>query len=776
MTQIIINTPSANNSFVSKQNELQTVVLGDCFNSFVDSQKIGFQKPNGSIKKKGLTAEGAINLRTETIDILAHCNPHNAPENIETTHLVVGYVQSGKTMSFTALTALAKDNGYRIVIYLAGSKNNLLEQTASRLESDLIKNLPTLKGCFKIHQSATINDANNIAGHIKLSTKPIILIPILKHYLHINKLAKLFTNDTLKHLLKSETVLIVDDEADQASLNSFGRKNSKKQLEKDEEFLSSTYAAILHLRSNLPGNSYIQYTATPQANILISMNDLLSPKSHTLLTPGEDYIGGKLFFGKGENHDLFNGALIVDIPEKDVFHKKRNPLKECPRSLKDALMLHILAVAIVVKFLKVEGIDYLSMMVHVDNMKMWNRKFKDWIDTLLNDWSTYLDKPNGHDDKEDLLDDFRRLFPQAIQFYPTDCNISFDKIKEFIPDIINDKKVYLINSDSEAQTNVEWDKYCMHILVGAEMLNRGFTVEKLATTYMPRYSVSATNADTIQQRCRFFGYKRDYIRSCRVFLPSASIINYIEYVDHEEELRSMLSSCDTLEQAERKLMLSSRLKPTRSNVLPITVVNSQLKGINSFNSFDAIAIKHNNELVSQFLKTFAANLNDISLGGTSALNSHRGFKLPISDAIEFLSAFQFKNPIDAMRKAATIRYLRFLNERKDNPLDFVYFIQMSYKGEIDSKLRTRSLDVSKGKLSKNTTLLQGRSTLYEGDSKMVGNDSITIQLHHIKFDNNLPLGYPREGYTLAINYPTTLATSYIASQGVEYEDDDDEDE
>ena len=70
----------------------EDVQLGKCFESFVDRQK-----------SKGITAQGVANLREETMDILAHCNPHDAIGNDETTHLVVGYVQSGKTMSFTGL-------------------------------------------------------------------------------------------------------------------------------------------------------------------------------------------------------------------------------------------------------------------------------------------------------------------------------------------------------------------------------------------------------------------------------------------------------------------------------------------------------------------------------------------------------------------------------------------------------------------------------------------------------------------------------------------------
>lgn len=763
MQQIIINQVNeGNQASRTEASALQSVSGGRFFNSFVESQRIGYTKPDGTSRKKGITAEGAANLRAETIQILNHCNPHDAVSNPETTHLVIGYVQSGKTMSFTGLTALALDNGYRVVVYLAGTKLNLLEQTANRLEKDLVKANSGNRDFFRIHKDPSVSDANNIISHLKLSTKPIILIPVLKHYEHINRLTDIFKTTAFTNLMENETVLIIDDEADQASLNSFGRKNSKND-DQDEDKVSSTYAAILKLRSTLPGNTYIQYTATPQANILISMQDLLSPKSHTILTPGEGYIGGKLFFGKGPHNDLFNGGLILDIPADQVFHKKKLPLKQMPKSLSDALIFHIIAVAIVVKYLKVEDVNFLSMMVHVDNEKKWNKTFKDWIEKAIKNWSLAFDKPDGHEDKEDLLRRFREIYPLAVRFYSDEDGISFDAIKPFFADIINDTKVYLVNTDKEAETNIEWDKYTLHVLVGAEMLNRGFTVENLATTYMPRYSLSATNADTIQQRCRFFGYKQDYIKSCRVFLPQQSIVHYIDYVEHEEELRQTLGSCDTLEAAERKLLLSDKLRPTRLNVLPINVVKQKFNGISSMRAYDSkTTIDNNDRVVAEFLHSHSANLGEIVMGGDDLSNKHRGFRLPIDDAIRFLSDFQFRNPSDAMRKAATIRYIRYLSNIEDKPLQFVYFMQMAYQME-DSPdgLRKRPLDMERNQLS--TSLFQGRSNGYDGDGAMVGQDSITIQLHHIQFKNErLPLGFPRKAYTLAINYPPQLQVVYYA--------------
>ena len=759
----IIQDPASSNGGIHHGRILNSnIVAGDYFNGFIEQRK----------GKGIITDQGAVNLRDETVDILAHCNPHDAVTNDETTHLVVGYVQSGKTMSFTALTALAHDNDYRVVVYLAGTKINLINQTSERLEKDLIQVNTKNNRAYKIHRDPTPAETEDIVGHLCMSDKPTLLIPILKHYEHIHHLTEIFKNDDFKQAMHNETVLIIDDEADQASLNSYGRVNSKKK-ENDEDKVSATYDAILKMRAVLPGNTYIQYTATPQANILISMSDILSPQSHTLLTPGEGYIGGKLYFGMGPNHDLFNGGLINTIPEEEVFHNKRNKLKKAPKSLKDALMLHILAVAIVVKWMEVDNVGYLSMMVHPDVSKANNATFKRWIESDLKQWRKAISKPDGHEDKEDLIASFRNLFPLAIEYYDISERPSFEQIAPFIQDILNDKKVYLINSDKDADKKIDWDKYSMHILVGAEMLNRGFTVEKLATTYMPRYTLGAANADTIQQRCRFFGYKKSYIKSCRVFLPESSVSNYHEYIEHEEELRKTLASCDSLDQAERQILLSPRLKPTRANVLPISVVQTKLNGCQPMQAFESKqTIIHNDIVVNDFLVKHHNDFN-IAYTYTTKDRTHRGMRFPVEEAIQFLNDFRFKNFPDASRKSASIRYLRYLASLEDSPISDVLFVQMAW----DSDPRERNFDFENKRFASNTILFAGPSsstdsTNYPGDRKIVDDKTITIQLHHIKFKGYIELDFPRTAYTLAINYPEDLATNYCSNQSTNQEDDD----
>ena len=84
---------------------------------------------------------------------------------------------------------------------------------------------------------------------------------------------------------------------------------------------------------------------------------------------------------------------------------------------------------------------------------------------------------------------------------------------------------------------------------------------------MPRHSIGKSTADTIQQRCRFFGYKRNYLYSCRVFLPEDTILEYVDYVEHEEEMRQWLKENKDLTKVEQLLIISPHLNATRKNIL-----------------------------------------------------------------------------------------------------------------------------------------------------------------------------------------------------------------
>ena len=226
---------------------------------------------------KEVDPEGVDTIEREAIEVLSHCSNPTIDKVQSSTSLVVGYVQSVKTMSFTTLSALASVNGYRIIIYFAGIKDNLVEQTSERLREDLLDD-GNNNQVYKLHENPTIDEAQRIKSELLLSSKPTILITIHKNPNRINKLIELLSTTTVSHEIGKKGVMIIDDEADQASLNGYAYKNSKNHSEnwEDDAEFTSTYRAILKLRSILPNHSYVQYTATPQGPLLISLLDLIN--------------------------------------------------------------------------------------------------------------------------------------------------------------------------------------------------------------------------------------------------------------------------------------------------------------------------------------------------------------------------------------------------------------------------------------------------------------------------------------------------------------------
>lgn len=760
MTEIVVKKPEP------KQDCLQDVKSGEAFEHFLQSKK-------ATPTKRGLSDMGAYNLRYTTYDILNHCNPHYAVTNHETTHLVVGYVQSGKTMSFTGVLAMARDNGYRVAIILTGITTNLLGQTADRLENDLEMDDDIDRFSFICNPSE--DDAPRIVKALRLSDKPMLVIPILKHTKYIGNLANIFNDEKVKKVLGNETVLIIDDEADQASLNSFGYKNSKNtdSSKKDDE--SATYGAILKMRSKLPGNSYIQYTATPQANILITTMDLLSPKSHTLLIPGEDYVGGKKFFGLEPNGDLFNGKLAIQIPANEVYHKKQNALKAMPQSLRDALFMHVWAVILVIKWYKRPQIKQLTMMVHPTDIIEGNKVFEKWVKDELNLWSECFDKPEYHEDRYMLEEQFAKYLPAALQFYPVEGRPTFADVKKYIPDVINDCQVYRITGDSDDDSeNIKWNAHRMNILIGAQMLNRGFTVEKLATTYMPRHSTSVSNADTIEQRCRFFGYKMDYIESCRVYLPQNSIRDYKDYVAHEEELRGLLSTCSSLKDYEHQVMLSPHLRPTRLNVLPKQIVKSKLVGWVKFERMNGFKMVMDNlKSVGGFVKDnigfsgeFTTKNYDSANYESGEIKKHSMRSMSVSEITPLLTDYTAGSVSDTIKKSMVVRYLQHLDSLGKGRVNVIFM-------SCDQERSRKRLHITDDGWE--VELFQGRSNINEpdnycGDTNLINNDSITMQIHHIRL-NNLSVSEEDKGETYAItmHFPEKFEAVYCSSLPKEYE-------
>ena len=504
-------------------------------------------------ERTGLDDQNRQNLIQTSRRILSQCVSPNA-EAGSRTGLVVGYVQSGKTLSFTMVAALANDNRFGIIVVIAGITKKLSRQSHRRLLRDLGVEEPfsrwaeffepTLEDVSRIRDVlAEARDEETTTGE-----RRTILITLKKNHAHLRNLVEVFT---LLGDAAHVPVLVIDDEADQASLNNLVRKGD----------LSTTYRRLRELRDLLPLHTFLQYTATPQAPILINLIDVLSPDFSIVLDPGPNYVGGRDFFSD-------QVPYIADIPPDEI-PIAEDAFVEPPESLLRALRLFFVGVAS--GEIRRDGRPpNRSMMVHPARETVSHAQYFTWVQAVRNLWMETLSLPEEDPDRQQLLEEFREAHEDISH---TVNNLeTFDDIASRLLRAIRRTDVSLVNSLAYANRNIRWRQNYSWILVGGQVLDRGFTVEGLTVTYMPR-GPGVGNADTIQQRARFLGYKRSYLGYCRVFLDPSVVQLYRSYVRHEEDMRAHLvahiRSGRPMSEFRRVFLLDRAFRPTRQSVIDI---------------------------------------------------------------------------------------------------------------------------------------------------------------------------------------------------------------
>jgi hypothetical protein len=290
---------------------------------------------------------------------------------------------------------------------------------------------------------------------------------------------------------------------------------------------------------------------------------------------------------------------------------------------------------------------------------------------------------------------------------------------------------------------------------------------------MPRYTTSITNADTIEQRCRFFGYKKDYIESCRIYLPKDSIRDYTDYVKHEEELRSLLASCSSLKEYEHRVMLSPKLRPTRLNVLPKQMVKVKLTKWTKYERMSGMKmVIENNSVVEAFVNRHLGEAHEFTLTRYNSskypngeIKKHALKEMSVMDIIPMLTDYTAGCYDDIVTKSMTIRYLQYLETMGYGIVNVIF---MSH-----NQIRNRKLlDEKEG--SWRIEAFQGRSNINEnddycGDTNLVDADRITLQIHHIALQGLSVADAPNgKTYVLAFHFPEKLQAQYNANVTVKY--------
>ena len=470
--------------------------------------------------------------------ILGRC-PTPTDNDRRVTGLALGKVQSGKTLSYTSLIALAIDNGYRVTVVLAGTKNPLLEQNFTRLYNDLEARRPSLTPFRNpIPQDAdVIRSVLHGGGHA--------LIVVLKHSRRLEDARRLLAIPELRGF----PTLIIDDEGDEASLNTQFRRARRSPI----------YRSILALRDALQVHAYVAYTATPQANLLISGIDGLSPDFGVLVEPGQGYCGGATFFGT--DRDRYVRAVpLAEAEEEQVWG--------IPDGLRQAIATFLVGGAI--RHLR-ESSAWHSMLIHNSNLRADHERLQLAIRNLIGLWRESLGLQDGDPARHELMSLMRTAYEDmcsTVSEPPT-----WDEVCEQLRDEIWLVEVWMVNSLPLGRDPIGTPfRLKNNILVGGNMLGRGVTIEGLAVTYITRRAKNETNADTMEQRARWFGYKSDYLDVCRIFVTAQLRDDYTELLRHEDDFWEALRRNQRQRLSIREwprmlsLDLNMGLKPTRSNV------------------------------------------------------------------------------------------------------------------------------------------------------------------------------------------------------------------
>ncbi len=681
-------------------------------------------------------------VRDEALAVLRHCLPPAVDGGSET-GIVIGYVQSGKTMSFTAVSALACDNGYRMVIVIAGTTTPLSRQSEDRLKSDLRlltradrrwKHFSNPRPDARDSIQATLDDW--LDADVPQDERQTVLITVMKNHTHLKNLNQLLAQLSLQGV----PVLVVDDEADQAGLNSAVKKGDQ----------STTYRQLVTLRHRLPHHTFLQYTATPQAPLLINLIDVLSPRFAELLTPGAGYTGGKQFFQS--NRQLVRTIPLAQIPDKD------NVLTEPPDSLIYAMKLFLLGVA--AGYVGGAPQGNRSMLVHPSEKTRRHAEYFNWVKQIQAHWTSVIRLPETDTDRQELIADFKEAYEDLAK---TAHDLpSFDELVKRLPRAVSRVNVQEINAVRGKTPQVDWRADYAHILVGGAAMDRGFTVQGLTVTYMPR-DAGVGNADTVQQRARFFGYKASYIGYCRVFLNPDTAHAYRVYIDHEEDIRNRLERHTATEQPlsdwKRAFFLDGSLKPTRDCVLDLSYTRGDFRDSwyepkAPHDSQDAV--DHNRAVVQDFLSSLALVPDDGHPERTEHQKHLVARNVPLTHVFEhLLLRFRTTRLSDSQRLTGLMLQVKRYLENKPDELSCIYLMSQGTQ-------RERSTDASTDEIK---NLFQGAypdksGRVYPGDAKIREDGKLTVQIHKLRVEASD--GSHADVPALAVWVPSAMAAEWLA--------------
>lgn len=513
--------------------------------------------------------------------------------------LVVGRVQAGKTSSFTGLIRLLADNHYRIFVVIAGTSTNLRDQTFDRLTQDLsdsddIEIIRTGKGFDPrleanrlIKRMRGWSQPKQDDTFLQVVERKVVYVVLKSTKAHLESVLETFVTlkDTAEgaRLLSQTPTVIIDDEADQASPNGRAAADDRKEM-------TAVYKCLRNLRQQLVFHSFVGYTATPYANVLMDVASEIRPEYVTMLEPGADYTG---------TVDLF----LTDVPFAKVIEDFEDA-SVLPESLKLAFAVLICQSILfhcsdeevrdsyfLEPFRSSRPSKTVTMLIHADRLVRVSSSIAALLRDLRDIWASIFSSSAGLGNRVDVAEEhiWQTYFEPALTDLEaeTEAPLPRTKFRRALGSLIGEIGILEIvgsgddfPSDLGSDGKPTWKSRPAWVLVGGQLLDRGQTLPNLVNSYMPRSPGGGAKTgeiggqfDTLQQRGRFYGHRRTYRTIIRGWFDTRTLDTYREIALSEQQHFDVLGEIDLqgLKLSQTPIRLesgnSSKLKLVRKNVL-----------------------------------------------------------------------------------------------------------------------------------------------------------------------------------------------------------------
>lgn len=473
--------------------------------------------------------------------------------------LVVGNVQSGKTADYIGVITKAADCGYRVIIVLAGIQNNLRSQTQRRIDEGFIgRSLVERPGTGSSTRTNIVEEvvgvgktaSNRALSVLSLTTlqsdfsgttagriltthgsqdnHTVYVAVVKKNTAVLKALYTWFSGATMR----SFPMLLIDDEADNASINY-----------RDVDDPTTINRRIRDLLGLFTRSTYLGYTATPFANIFIDPDvvtadhgeDLFPRDFIVALDAPDRYMGPKRIFGpQVAPEDNILREIDDNEPLLPLKHKRTLELYKLPESLRNALRQYVLTTAI--RMASGDVRCHSSALVNVSRFISVHRAVahlvRSFVDEIKQAVAVYGLRPYS---SNSVLTDLHAVF--ADEF--SECGCTWEQIQPHLRPATQDIEVLEIHMEGDAKmldySRENYPEGRRVIAVGGFSLSRGLTLEGLCSSYVIRNSKMY---DTLMQMGRWFGYRPGYSHLCRIYLLPDAIDWYCHITQALEELWS----------------------------------------------------------------------------------------------------------------------------------------------------------------------------------------------------------------------------------------------